>query len=324
MKQLVPTADSRTWFGAGCAILAIALYLGGVGQARAADYSFAGPAGASATEFPKPDRLVADIVAPLWRSEKERDGFDEPGQLVRLLGIKPGMTVADIGAGSGYLTVRFSPVVGPKGRIFAQDIEPSYLNDLGKRVKSLNLKNVTVSLGEAHDPRLPRRRSMWRSSSICIMRSPTPTPCSTTSLRRSNAAVKWASSTRARQPPGTAPLRRCSPVSSPLSATARPPFIRWPKAIRISPFSAPPRPMRASGRRISRRARRNRENAAHGLAIRESCISPSQSHRSKRKRASERGVKIPAPWRRESRCRGPDSKRERKGVWRSGDRPADW
>ena len=155
MKQLVPTADSRTWFGAGCAILAIALYLGGVGQARAADYSFAGPAGASATEFPKPDRLVADIVAPLWRSEKERDGFDEPGQLVRLLGIKRGMTVADIGAGSGYLTVRFSPVVGPKGRIFAQDIEPSYLKDLGKRVKSLNLKNVTVSLGEAHDPRLP-------------------------------------------------------------------------------------------------------------------------------------------------------------------------
>lgn len=155
MRQIALTADSRMWRGASCVMLVIALYLGGVSQTCAADHSFLGPAGAPATQFPKPDRPVADIVAPLWHSEEERDGFDEPGQLVRLLGIKPGMTVADIGAGSGYLTVRFSPVVGPQGRIFAQDIEPSYLKDLGKRVKTLKLKNVTVSLGEAHDPRLP-------------------------------------------------------------------------------------------------------------------------------------------------------------------------
>ena len=155
MGQLALTADSRMWRSASCVILAIALYLGSVSQTGAADHSFLGPAGAPATQFPKPDRPVADIVAPLWHSEEERDGFDEPGQLVRLLGIRPGMTIADIGAGSGYLTVRLSPIVGPRGRIFAQDIEPSYLKDLGKRVKALNLKNVTVSLGEAHDPRLP-------------------------------------------------------------------------------------------------------------------------------------------------------------------------
>jgi predicted methyltransferase len=137
-------------------ILAIAASLGGIGDTGAADHAFLGPAGAPASEFPKPDRPVADIVAPLWHSEKERDEAGEPGQLVRLLGIRPGMTVADIGAGSGYLTVRLSPIVGGKGRILAQDIEPNYLQGLGQRVKSLKLKNVTVSLGEAHDPRLTK------------------------------------------------------------------------------------------------------------------------------------------------------------------------
>jgi predicted methyltransferase len=155
MGQLALMAVSRMWRGASWAILATALYLGAAAQTYAQDRSFLGPAGAPATAFPKPDRPVADIIAPIWHSEKERDEADEPGQLVRLLGIRSGMTVADIGAGSGYLTVRLSPIVGPQGRIFAQDIEPTYLKDLGKRVKTLNLKNVTVSLGEAHDARLP-------------------------------------------------------------------------------------------------------------------------------------------------------------------------
>ena len=56
----------------------------------------------SAVAFPKPDRPVADIVSPIWHDEKERDDAGEPRQLVRLLGIKSGMTIADIGAGSGY------------------------------------------------------------------------------------------------------------------------------------------------------------------------------------------------------------------------------
>src|SRR5215471_14255679 len=63
------------------------------------------PPGAPAAAFPKPDRPVADIVSPIWHDEQTRDAADEPGQLVRLLGIKPGMTIADIGAGSGYYTV---------------------------------------------------------------------------------------------------------------------------------------------------------------------------------------------------------------------------
>jgi SAM-dependent methyltransferase len=105
--------------------------------------------------FPKPDRPVAGIVSPIWHDERERDDADEPGQLVRLLGIKSGMTVADIGAGSGYYVVRLSPIVGLNGRIIAQDVVPKYLRSLRKRVRDLGLKNVAISLGEPHDPRLP-------------------------------------------------------------------------------------------------------------------------------------------------------------------------
>ena len=111
--------------------------------------------GAPASAFPKPSRPVADIISPIWHDEQTRDAADEPGQLVRLLGIKPGMTIADIGAGSGYYTVRLSKIVGPNGRIIAQDVETDYLRDLGKRVHDLGLKNVTIGLGEPHDPRLP-------------------------------------------------------------------------------------------------------------------------------------------------------------------------
>ena len=108
-----------------------------------------------AAAFPKPDRPVADIVSPIWHDEKERDHAGEPGQLVRLLGIKSGMTVADIGAGSGYYVVRLSPIVGSNGRIIAEDIVPEYLQSLRKRVRDLGLWNVVISLGEPHDPKLP-------------------------------------------------------------------------------------------------------------------------------------------------------------------------
>jgi SAM-dependent methyltransferase len=116
---------------------------------------FMAESGTPAVAFPKPDRPVADIVSPIWHNEKERDDTGEPRQLVRLLGIKSGMTVADIGAGSGYYVVRLSPIIGPRGRIIAEDVEPEYLRVLRSRVIALGLQNVVISLGEPHDPRLP-------------------------------------------------------------------------------------------------------------------------------------------------------------------------
>jgi predicted methyltransferase len=133
------------------AVLATVFATLGAGSAQ----DFMAEPGAPAAAFPKADRPVANIVSPIWHDEKERDAAREPIELVRLLGIKSAITIADIGAGSGYYVVRLSPIVGAGGRIIAEDIKPEYLRRLRKRVRDLGLQNVTVSLGEPHDPRLP-------------------------------------------------------------------------------------------------------------------------------------------------------------------------
>ena len=137
------------------AVVAAALPLTAALTIRSPAQDFMAPSGSPADVFPRPERPVADIVSSIWHREKERDAAGEPRQLVRLLGIKSGMTVADIGAGSGYYVVRLAPIVGPKGRIIAEDVVPEYLQNLRNRVRALGLQNVTISLGEPHDPRLP-------------------------------------------------------------------------------------------------------------------------------------------------------------------------
>jgi SAM-dependent methyltransferase len=113
------------------------------------------PQGEPAAAFPSPDRPVASIISPIWASEDERRSADETGQVFSLLGIKPGMRVADIGAGSGYYTMLLARTVGTNGEVFAQDIMPNYLAALQKRVLKAKFANVKVGLGEEHDPRLP-------------------------------------------------------------------------------------------------------------------------------------------------------------------------
>jgi len=110
------------------------------------------PPGAPAGAFPKPDRPVAEIVAPRWSSEAERDRAGEFEAVAQGMGIAAGETVADIGAGSGYYVVRLSQRVGPGGRVLAEDVTPDYLAALEKRVAGR--ANVTVVQGEPHDPRL--------------------------------------------------------------------------------------------------------------------------------------------------------------------------
>lgn len=105
--------------------------------------------------FPKPDRPVAGIVAPEWSSGPDRDAADESGQLIRGLGIAPGMHVADIGAGSGYHTLRLSPAVGPSGVVYAEDIVESYISGLKREAERRGLKNVRIVIGKADDPGLP-------------------------------------------------------------------------------------------------------------------------------------------------------------------------
>jgi ubiquinone/menaquinone biosynthesis C-methylase UbiE len=102
-------------------------------------------------------RPVASIVSPIWSNPERRDQAHEVEQIVARLALRPGMTVADIGAGSGYDTLRLSKAVGPEGRILAEDVTPQYLGELRASVAAAGLKNVTVVLGDAGDPKLPPR-----------------------------------------------------------------------------------------------------------------------------------------------------------------------
>ncbi len=134
-----------TWLGLGLLLLST---VSALAQSIA-------PPGIPADRFPKPSRPVASIISDRWSSEDTRERIGEAANVMQLLGIRPGMAVADIGAGSGYYTVRLSRRVGATGRVFAEDIMPDYLAGLQRRVTTEGLGNVTLALGEAHDPRLP-------------------------------------------------------------------------------------------------------------------------------------------------------------------------
>ena len=109
----------------------------------------------SARDFPRADRPVAPIISTRWSTEQERDRVNEAEDIMNRAGIGPGMTVADIGAGEGYYTVRAARRVGPTGRALGQDIIAEVIDQLGQRVTRENWDNVSVKLGTPDDPRLP-------------------------------------------------------------------------------------------------------------------------------------------------------------------------
>lgn len=111
-----------------------------------------------ADAWPLPARAVSRIVAPSWTAEEARDDAGEFETVARLLRLRPGLRVADIGAGSGYYVARLSPLVGPTGEVWAEDVVPRYLEGLAARVARERLANVRVVEGTPDDPRLPRRR----------------------------------------------------------------------------------------------------------------------------------------------------------------------
>jgi len=90
-----------------------------------------------------------------WLERPEREDEEAPSKALDALDLKPGMIVADIGAGSGYYSSRIAKRVGPAGRVYATDIQPGMIALLDRRIKSEGLTNVTTVLGGMDDPRLP-------------------------------------------------------------------------------------------------------------------------------------------------------------------------
>ena len=105
--------------------------------------------------FPAADRPVAAIVSSRWSNEEARDRLREAEQVMDKADIRPGMTVADIGAGEGYYTIRLAARVGERGRVLAEDIFEPIRDALAERVSRERLENVSVRLGMPADPRLP-------------------------------------------------------------------------------------------------------------------------------------------------------------------------
>jgi ubiquinone/menaquinone biosynthesis C-methylase UbiE len=90
-----------------------------------------------------------------WLERAEREEEEEPDRALRLLKIAKGATVADVGAGSGYMSIRMAKIVGPMGRVYANDIQTGMLELLQKNVAKAKLSNVTPVLGTFDDPKLP-------------------------------------------------------------------------------------------------------------------------------------------------------------------------
>jgi ubiquinone/menaquinone biosynthesis C-methylase UbiE len=109
----------------------------------------------SARDFPRADRPVSNVGSYAFSTEEQRDSVNEARTVMDLADIRAGTTVADIGAGEGYYTVRLGERVGPRGRVLAQDIDPAAVERLGQRVERERLDNVSIKLGAADDPRLP-------------------------------------------------------------------------------------------------------------------------------------------------------------------------
>jgi ubiquinone/menaquinone biosynthesis C-methylase UbiE len=109
----------------------------------------------TARDFPRPFRPVSTIEGTQFSTEDQRDNLGEAQVVMDLAQIRAGTTVADIGAGEGYYTIRLAERVGERGRVLAQDIDPEAIRRLGQRVERERLDNVSIITGAPDDPRLP-------------------------------------------------------------------------------------------------------------------------------------------------------------------------
>jgi ubiquinone/menaquinone biosynthesis C-methylase UbiE len=103
-------------------------------------------------------REIAQVMGHLgasWLDRPQREKEEQPARLLKILGIKPGDVVADIGAGSGYYTFRLAECVGPRGKVLAVDIQKEMLDLIRERARARGVTNVEPTLGTETDPKLP-------------------------------------------------------------------------------------------------------------------------------------------------------------------------
>lgn len=108
-------------------------------------------------EHPITGRRIAPVMGiggADWLERSERELEELPETAIDKIGVKPGMVVADVGAGVGYFTVRVAKRVAPGGKVFAVDVQPEMLAILKDRARKAKLTNIQPILGSESDPHI--------------------------------------------------------------------------------------------------------------------------------------------------------------------------
>ena len=100
-------------------------------------------------------REQAGVLTPENANEARLNRLQPPAKVLDAIGVRPGMTVAEIGAGQGRYAVQLAVRVGPNGKVYAEDIDAEALEHLRQRCRRWSLKNVEAVLGDVTDPKLP-------------------------------------------------------------------------------------------------------------------------------------------------------------------------
>jgi predicted methyltransferase len=112
----------------------------------------------SQQQHPVTNRNIAGVMgyggAP-WLERTERDEEEAPDKALAAIGIKPGMAIADVGAGTGYFSRRMARLTGPTGKVYAVDIQRQMLEDLKQKAASEKITNIETVLSKEDDPMLP-------------------------------------------------------------------------------------------------------------------------------------------------------------------------
>jgi ubiquinone/menaquinone biosynthesis C-methylase UbiE len=89
--------------------------------------------------------------------DPSREAWQQPDRVVQMLNVHPGEEVADLGAGSGYFTLRLAQEVGSAGKVYALDVEKDMLAQIERRAEEEGLQNIETILSDPDDPKLGSR-----------------------------------------------------------------------------------------------------------------------------------------------------------------------